>query len=80
MTISTAHDHFFRKSFGRVEIARNYLEEYLPAEVMALLDLDTLWLEEDTFIDEEMQKHQADLALPNKQQATGNGKQLTVDC
>jgi predicted transposase/invertase (TIGR01784 family) len=61
MTISTAHDHFFRKSFGRVEIARNYLEEYLPAEVMALLDLDTLSLEEDTFIDEEMQKHQADL-------------------
>jgi predicted transposase/invertase (TIGR01784 family) len=61
MTIATAHDRFFRKSFGQVEIARNYLEEYLPAEVSALLDLDTLSLEEDTFIDEEMQQHQADL-------------------
>jgi len=61
MTIATAHDRFFRKSFGRVDIARNYLEEYLPAEVVALLDLDTLSLEEDTFIDEEMQEHQADL-------------------
>ena len=37
MTIATAHDRFFRKSFGRAEIARNYLEEYLPAEVSALL-------------------------------------------
>jgi len=41
MTITIAPDHFFRKSFGRVEIARNYLEKYLPAGVMALLDLDT---------------------------------------
>jgi predicted transposase/invertase (TIGR01784 family) len=61
MTIATAHDRFFRKSFGQVEVARNYLEEYLPAEVSALLNLDTLSLTEDTFIDEEMQQHQADL-------------------
>jgi predicted transposase YdaD len=33
----------------------------LPAEVSALFNLDTLSLTEDTFIDEEMQPHQADL-------------------
>ena len=48
MTIATAHDHFFRKSFGRVEVARNYLEEYLSAEASALLNLGTLSLTEDT--------------------------------
>jgi hypothetical protein len=37
MTIATAHDRFFRKSFGQVEVARNYLEEYLPAEVWPCL-------------------------------------------
>ncbi|MCP4425221.1 MAG: hypothetical protein GY803_12060 [Chloroflexi bacterium] len=34
MTVQNPHDRFFRDSFGRPEIARNYLEEYLPAEVI----------------------------------------------
>ncbi|MBE2202046.1 MAG: Rpn family recombination-promoting nuclease/putative transposase [Anaerolinea sp.] len=31
MTVQNPHDRFFRESFGRIEVARNYLEEYLPA-------------------------------------------------
>ena len=61
MTVQNPHDRFFRESFGRVEIARNYLEEYLPAPVLELLDLDSLTLQEGSFIDEEMQAHQTDL-------------------
>ena len=30
MTVQNPHDKFFRESFGRIHIARNYLEEYLP--------------------------------------------------
>jgi predicted transposase YdaD len=54
MTVQNPHDKFFRESFGRVHIARNYLEEYLPDPVLALLDLDTLTLQDGSFIDEEM--------------------------
>lgn len=36
MTVQNPHDRFFRESFGRLEIARNYLEEYLPSEVRVL--------------------------------------------
>ena len=61
MTVQNPHDKFFRESFGRVHIARNYLEEYLPDPVLALLDLDTLTLQEGSFIDEEMREHQTDL-------------------
>ena len=61
MTIQNSHDRFFRESFGRLHIARNYLEEYLPEPVLVLLDLDTLALQEGTFIDEAMQEHQTDL-------------------
>jgi len=61
MTVQNAHDKFFRESFGRVHIARNYLEEYLPDPVLALLDLDTLTLQDGSFIDEEMREHQTDL-------------------
>ncbi len=61
MTVQNPHDRFFRESFGRVDIARNYLEEYLPASVLSLLDLDSLALQDGSFIDEEMQAHQTDL-------------------
>lgn len=37
MTVHNPHDRFFRESFGWPEIARNYLEEYRPAEVRSLL-------------------------------------------
>ncbi|NJN53870.1 MAG: Rpn family recombination-promoting nuclease/putative transposase [Anaerolineae bacterium] len=39
MTVQNPHDKFFRDSFSRPEIVRNYLEEYLPAELRALLNL-----------------------------------------
>jgi len=61
MTVQNPHDRFFRESFGRIHIARNYLEEYLPEPVLGLLDLDTLTLQEGSFIDEEMREHQTDL-------------------
>ncbi|MBL1129207.1 MAG: hypothetical protein D8M54_11950 [Chloroflexi bacterium] len=31
MAVQNPHDKFFRESFSRTEIARNYLEEYLLA-------------------------------------------------
>ncbi|MBE2200733.1 MAG: Rpn family recombination-promoting nuclease/putative transposase [Anaerolinea sp.] len=61
MSIQNPHDHFFRESFGRVEIARNYLEEYLPADLRRLLDLTEMTLQDGSFIDEEMKEHQTDL-------------------
>ena len=61
MTVQNPHDRFFRESFGRPEIVRNYLEEYLPAEVRRLLNLDSLARQEGSFIDEAMQEHQTDL-------------------
>lgn len=61
MTVQNPHDKFFRDSFGRVDIARNYLEEYLPTEVLTLLNLDTLHLQDGSFVDETMQEFQSDL-------------------
>ena len=71
MTVQNPHDRFFRESFGRVHIARNYLEEYLPEPVLGLLDLDTLTLQEGSFIDEEMREHQTDLLYQVQLQGGG---------
>jgi predicted transposase YdaD len=46
MTVQNLHDRFFRESFGRPEIARNFLEEYLPAELRSALDLSVLELQD----------------------------------
>ena len=61
MTVQNPHDHFFRSSFRRPEIARNYLEEYLPAELRPLLNLQELALQDSSFIDENLREHQSDL-------------------
>lgn len=61
MTIHNPHDRFFRESFGRPEIVRNYLQEYLPPDLLSLLELDQLTLEDGSFIDESLREHQSDL-------------------
>jgi predicted transposase/invertase (TIGR01784 family) len=61
MSIQNPHDRFFRDSFSRPEIARSYLEEYLPAELSSLLDLTHLVLQDSSFLDETMEEHQTDL-------------------
>ena len=61
MSKQTPHDNFFRASFGRVEIAQNYLQEYAPPDLVAQLDLSEMQLVEGTFVDEEIDKQQSDV-------------------
>lgn len=73
MSVQNPHDRFFRQSFGRPDIARNFLEEYLPSELRQVMDLDELTLQDGSFVDEEMQTHHTDLVyqvrLTNSRQA-----------
>jgi predicted transposase/invertase (TIGR01784 family) len=55
------HDSFFKEIFSRPEHARDFLEHYLPAEVAALLDLSTLDISKDSFVDPDLQQHFSDL-------------------
>ncbi|MFZ0545762.1 MAG: Rpn family recombination-promoting nuclease/putative transposase [Candidatus Promineifilaceae bacterium] len=55
------HDLFFRETFSHVEVAHDFIEQYLPAEVVAALDLDTLELQKDSFIDADLREHFSDL-------------------
>jgi predicted transposase/invertase (TIGR01784 family) len=55
------HDLFFRETFSRLEVAKDFLENYLPTEVLAVLDLATLELQKDSFIDNELKEHFSDL-------------------
>ena len=55
------HDRFFKALFSQQAAARDFLRHYLPAEVVSLLDLDSLQIHKDSFIDPELQEHFSDL-------------------
>jgi predicted transposase/invertase (TIGR01784 family) len=59
--LSNPHDRFFKEAFSRPETARNLLETYLPADVAAALDLETLSTQKESFIDADLETQQADL-------------------
>ncbi len=59
--ISNPHDKFFKESFSRPEVARDFLANYLPAEVVQELDLSALEPLKDSFIDKALQAHYSDL-------------------
>lgn len=60
MSVQNPHDQFFRESFRKPEIIHNFLEEYLLPELRSQLDLDSLKMEPDNYVDE-LRTHQTDL-------------------
>ncbi|WP_295439062.1 Rpn family recombination-promoting nuclease/putative transposase [uncultured Thiodictyon sp.] len=59
--IATPHDAFFRESFGRREIALDFLRHQLPAEILADIDLGTLEISKDTYVSTELRSSYSDL-------------------
>ncbi|NHZ71687.1 MAG: Rpn family recombination-promoting nuclease/putative transposase [Aquificales bacterium] len=59
--LTNPHDKFFKETFTRIEVARNFFANYLPQSVVDTLDLDTLTLQSGSFIDTELQEQFADL-------------------
>ncbi|MBL7065759.1 MAG: Rpn family recombination-promoting nuclease/putative transposase [Anaerolineae bacterium] len=59
--MSNPHDHFFRETFSRREVAVDFVRHYLPPEVVAQLDLAALHVVKDSFVDPELREHFADL-------------------
>lgn len=59
--VPNPHDAFFRRTLGREAVAREFLRHYLPAPVSARLDLQTVALEDASFVDEALREHVSDL-------------------
>ena len=59
--IQNPHDKFFKETFARPEVARDFLIHRLPPEVLNNLDLTSLQLQKDSFVDPALQEHFTDL-------------------
>ncbi|MFN8446858.1 MAG: Rpn family recombination-promoting nuclease/putative transposase [Caldilineaceae bacterium] len=55
------HDAFFKQYLSQPRVASDFLRQYLPAEILALIDLSQLQLEKDSFVDEKLRAHFSDL-------------------
>jgi predicted transposase YdaD len=48
--ISNPHDRFFKEVLSRQEVARDFLLHYVPANIVDLLDVDSLEIRKDSFV------------------------------
>ena len=55
------HDKLFRKTYGEKENARSFLTGYLPGQVLKLLDLSTLEISKDSFIEKDLADYYSDM-------------------
>ena len=55
--ILNPHDHYFKETFARPEIAREFSTNFLPKPTLARLNLATLNLQKDTFIGPNLREH-----------------------
>lgn len=61
MKIQNPHDKFFKKTFGDVDVAKDFLSNYLPPSIMDIIDIDTLEPQKDSHIDKELKESFTDL-------------------
>ena len=55
--IKKAHDKFIRDLMSRKEVVQDFLRYYLDQKLVKLLDLSTLEIKKDTFVDQELVEH-----------------------
>src|SRR5690625_2573181 len=61
MKIYQAHDKLFKESFGNVTVAQDFLQHYLPPALLKVVDLASLEISIDSFIEEGLQDSRSNL-------------------
>ncbi|MEW6219463.1 MAG: Rpn family recombination-promoting nuclease/putative transposase [Thermodesulfobacteriota bacterium] len=59
--VANPHDRFVKEVLGQPATARDFLVNYLPPAVVDCLDLSTLDVVKDTFVDPKLAEHLSDL-------------------
>ncbi len=60
-SITNPHDHYFKQIFTHRENAIDFVQHYLPPAVVKLLDVTTLEISKDSFVDATLQELFSDL-------------------
>jgi predicted transposase/invertase (TIGR01784 family) len=63
ITLENPHDKFFKETFSRIDILTDFLQAYLPADLYQLIDGQSIRQETDSYVDDALQEHFADLVF-----------------
>jgi predicted transposase/invertase (TIGR01784 family) len=59
--VTNPHDKFFKEVFSQKKMAVDFLANYLPSDILQVLNLETMAIRKDSFIDEEFRESFSDL-------------------
>ncbi len=71
MAVHHVHDKFFKAVFSQPDVAAALIENLFPAELTAVLQLESLELTADSYVDDDLNAHFADLVYRCQLQNTG---------
>ena len=71
------HDRFFKEMFASREVARSFLMHYLPEEISAIVNADSVQLSKDSYTDSRLRSQFSDL-LYNVKLNTGHDAHIYV--
>jgi predicted transposase/invertase (TIGR01784 family) len=72
-TIPSPHDTFVKEILSRKENARDFFSHYLPEPIRAMVDLNSLEIAKDSFIEKELKEYFSDMLY--KLRLSGSGIQ-----
>ncbi len=61
MKVQNPHDKFFKETLGNVSTAKDFLSNYLPDNIMNIIDVNTLEPQKDSYINQELEESFSDL-------------------
>ena len=59
--LDNPHDKIFKRTFGEIEVAREFLKNYLPNEILNIIDLKNITHEKETHVREDLQEFYSDM-------------------
>ncbi len=71
MQIQNPHDKFFKETFSNIEVAKDFVINYLPQSIMDIVDINTLEVQKDSFINADLEEAFSDMLFKinvNKQE------------
>ena len=63
---SNPHDALFKKIIGSTDLAKDFIQNYLPPEILKHIDLNQLQIKKDTITDEKLKSKYLDLLYQTK--------------
>ena len=59
--LNNPHDKFLKETLSRKENAVGFIQNYLPQEIVTMIDLDNIEIEKDSYITKNLQEYFTDL-------------------